>query len=585
MHEAGLVFTLTGGLAAALVCGYATQRIGLSPIVGYLAAGLLVGPYTPGFVADTGMATQLAEIGVILLMFGVGLQFHLEELLAVRRIAIPGAIVQSVIATALGAAAVHALGWGWAGAIVFGLCLSVASTVVLIRVLSDARALHTQAGHIAVGWLVVEDLFTVIVLVLMPVVVANAAPARIAIDLGLTLLKVAGLVAFAAVVGRRLIPRVLDRVAATGSRELFTLTVLVVALGIAVGSAAVFGVSMALGAFLAGMVVGRSDYSLRAATEALPMRDAFAVLFFVSVGMLLDPAALLKAPGATAAAFAIVVLAKPLVAMAMLAVARYPVRTGLSVGLALGQIGEFSFILITLARDLRVVPPEALDIAVAVAIASITINPLTFKAIEPIDRWLARRRGRRVGLEPDGDLRTSSSLAPEGRAIVVGYGPTGRTVSRLLRENAILPTVVDLNLDTVHEIRDAGGSAIYGDAHYPDTLISAGVRHAGTLIVSGTDTGAAEVIRAARSLNPSIRTFARGAYLRDVAGLSRAGAQRVFTGEGEVALAMTEAVLRELGATPEQIDRERARAREELFGTVDEGARAAGAASAPWVGP
>ena len=216
--------------------------------------------------------------------------------------------------------------------------------------------------------------------------------------------------------------------------------------------------------------------------------------------------------------------------MAMLAVARYPVRTGLSVGLALGQIGEFSFILITLARDLRVVPPEALDIAVAVAIASITINPLTFKAIEPIDRWLARRRGRRVGLEPDGDLRTSSSLAPEGRALVVGYGPTGRTVSRLLRENAILPTVVDLNLDTVHEIRDAGGSAIYGDAHYPDTLISAGIRHAGTLIVSGTDTGAAEVIRAARSLNPSVRTFARGALparrRRPVAGWRAAGVHR-----------------------------------------------------------
>ena len=232
-------------------------------------------------------------------MFGVGLQFHIEELLAVRRIAIPGAIVQSAVATALGAAVVHALGWSWAGAIVFGLCLSVASTVVLVRVLSDARALHTQAGHIAVGWLVVEDLFTVVVLVLMPVVVGSAEPARIALDLGITLLKVAGLVAFAAIVGRRLIPMVLDRVAATGSRELFTLTVLVVALGIAVGSAVVFGVSMALGAFLAGMVVGRSDYSLRAATEALPMRDAFAVLFFVSVGMLLDPGALLRSPGAT----------------------------------------------------------------------------------------------------------------------------------------------------------------------------------------------------------------------------------------------------------------------------------------------
>ena len=567
MHEAGLIFTLAGGLGAALAGGYLTHRIGLSPIVGYLAAGLLVGPYTPGFVADAAMATQLAEVGVILLMFGVGLQFQIQELLAVRRIAIPGAIVQSTAAMALGAAVVHALGWSWAGAIVFGLCLSVASTVVLIRVLTDARALHTQAGHIAVGWLVVEDLFTVVVLVLMPVLVTNAGPARIAIDLGLTLLKVAGLVLFAAVVGRRLIPVVLDRVAATGSRELFTLTVLVVALGIAVGSAAVFGVSMALGAFLAGMVVGRSDYSLRAATEALPMRDAFAVLFFVSVGMLLDPATLLRSPGATLAALAIVILAKPAAAFVMLALARYPPRASLTVGLALGQIGEFSFILITLARDLKVVPPEALDIVVAVAIISITLNPLTFKAIDPVDRWFARRGARRAGVEFDADAGTSSSLAPEGRALVIGYGPTGRTVSRLLRENAIRPTVVDLNLETVHEIRNGGGSAIYGDARYAETLITAGIRHAGTLILSGSEAGAAEIIRMARTLNPTVHTFVRSGYLRDVPALSQAGAQRVFTGEGEVALAMTEAVLRDLGATPEQIERERVRARQEIFGT------------------
>jgi CPA2 family monovalent cation:H+ antiporter-2 len=570
MHDAGLILTLAGGLGAALVCGYATHRLGLSPIVGYLAAGLLVGPYTPGFVADTELATQLAEIGVILLMFGVGLQFHLDELMAVRRIAIPGAIVQSAAATVLGAVAVHALGWGWTGAIVFGLCLSVASTVVLIRVLTDARALHTPAGHIAVGWLVVEDLFTVVVLVLMPVMVTGLQPARLVVDLGITLLKVGALVAFAALVGRRLIPTMLDRVAATGSRELFTLTVLVVALGIAVGSATLFGVSMALGAFLAGMVVGRSEYSLRAATEALPMRDAFAVLFFVSVGMLLNPAALLRSPGVTLAAFAIVVIAKPLVAALMLAFARYPTRAGLTVGLSLGQIGEFSFILITLARDLKVVPPEALDIVVAVAIASITINPLTFKAIPPFDAWLARRRGRRAGIEisDESDVRTSSSLDPEGRALVVGYGPTGRTVSRLLRENAILPTIIDLNIDTVHQIRDAGGSSIYGDARYAETLITAGIRHAGTMILSGSDSGAVEIIRVARELNPKVHTFVRSGYLRDVAALTRAGAQRVFTGEGEVALAMTEAVLRDLGATPEQVERERERARHELFGTA-----------------
>jgi CPA2 family monovalent cation:H+ antiporter-2 len=282
--------------------------------------------------------------------------------------------------------------------------------------------------------------------------------------------------------------------------------------------------------------------------------------------MLLNPAALLRSPGVTLAAFGIVVIAKPLVAAVMLALARYPTQAGLTVGLSLGQIGEFSFILITLARDLKVVPPEALDIVVAVAIASITINPLTFKAIPPIDRWLARRRGVRAGIEADGDMRTSSSLDPEGRALVIGYGPTGRTVSRLLRENAILPTIVDLNIDTVHEIRNGGGSAIYGDARYSETLVTAGIRHAGTLILSGSDTGAAEIIRVARDLNPKVHTFVRSSYLRDVPELKHVGAEQVFTGEGEVALAMTEAVLHDLGATPEQIERERARAREELFG-------------------
>jgi monovalent cation:H+ antiporter-2, CPA2 family len=566
MHEIDLILTLAGGLAAALLCGYVTHRIGLSPLVGYLLAGVLVGPYTPGFVADAAMASQLAEVGVILLMFGVGLQFHLEELLAVRRVAIPGAVVQSLVATALGAAIAHSLGWGWAASIVFGLALSVASTVVLIRVLSDSRSLHTPAGHIAVGWLVVEDLFTVIVLVLMPVLATEFDPRRVAVDLGLTALKVSGLVAFAAIVGKRVIPLVLTRISATGSRELFTLTVLVVALGIAVGSATIFGVSMALGAFLAGMVVGRSDFSLRAATEALPMRDAFAVLFFVSVGMLLNPGALIQSPGVTVAAFLVVILGKPLVAALVMWLMKYPVRTALTVSLALGQIGEFSFILMALARDLRIMPPQAMDVVVGVAIASITLNPLTFKAIDPIDRWLAGRRARRAGLDEDADLQTSSSLDPEGRALVIGYGPTGRTVSRLLRENAVMPTVVELNLDAVHEVRDGGGSAIYGDARHPETLITAGIRHAGTLILSGSDAAAPEIIRVARGLNPRVHTFVRSSYLRDVPELRHVGAERVFTGEGEVALAMTEAVLHDLGATPEQIERERARAREELFG-------------------
>src|SRR3954469_2479790 len=318
MPELDLILTLTGSLAAALVCGYITLRLGLSPIVGYLLAGLVVGPYTPGFIANKQLADQLAEIGVILLMFGVGLQFHVEELLAVRRVAVPGALGRSLVATGLGALVGLAYGWGWSAGIVFGLALSVASTVVLMRVLADNGDLQTPAGHTAVGWLVVEDLFTVLVLVLLPAVFAPGSGAGgIAMALVVALVKVAAMVALTFFLGQRLIPRLLDLAAATRSRELFTLTVLVVALGIAVGSVQLFGVSMALGAFLAGMVVGRTEFSLRAGTEALPMRDAFAVLFFVSVAILFRPSFLLKSPGLVAWTLAVVMLGKPLAAFAL----------------------------------------------------------------------------------------------------------------------------------------------------------------------------------------------------------------------------------------------------------------------------
>jgi len=571
VHETGLVLTLASGFVAALIFGYVTQRIGLSPIVGYLLAGVIVGPNTPGLVADPKIAEQFAEIGVILLMFGVGLQFHIDELLAVRRVAIPGAIAQSAAATALGAVAAHFLGWSWSAAIVFGLTLSVASTVVLIRVLSDHRQLHTPAGHIAVGWLVVEDVLTVVVLVLLPALKEGTSGTALATSLGVTLLKVAGLIVVAAVVGRRVIPVVLDRVAATRSRELFTLTVLAVALGLAVGSAAVFGVSMALGAFLAGMIVGTSDYSLRAATDALPMRDAFAVLFFVSVGMLLHPGSVVDSPALAFAALGIVIIGKPVTAALVTWLMNYPLRTTLTVAVALSQIGEFSFILVTLGRDLAIVPAAAMDVVVLVAIISITLNPLAFSAIDRVDRWVAHKRAERVmSVGTDDDMMNvgaSSSLDPDSRAIVIGYGPTGRTVSRLLRENGISPTVVDLNIDHVRALRDEGLSAVHGDARYPDTLVNAGLPHAGTLIVSGADTGSPDVIKGARQINPTVHIFVRGNYLRDVPQLRSAGAEEVFAGEGEVAMAMTEAVLRRLGATPDQIDRERARVRSELFTT------------------
>jgi CPA2 family monovalent cation:H+ antiporter-2 len=393
MHNLELILTLTGGLAAALILGYVTHRLGLSPIVGYLLAGIAVGPNTPGFIANRELADQLAEIGVILLMFGVGLHFHFRELLAVRRIALPGAVVQSLTATVLGALTARAFGWDWTAGVVYGLAISVASTVVLTRVLVDNNDLHTPTGHIAIGWLVVEDLFTVVVLVLLPALAggAEAGPGALPLALAVAALKIGILVGLTFFLGGRLIPWLLAGVAVTRSRELFTLTVLVVALGIAVGSAKLFGVSMALGAFLAGMVVGRSDFSLRAASEALPMRDAFAVLFFVSVGMLFDPRYLLAAPGLVATTLAIILLGKPLAALGIVLALHYPVRVALAVAIALAQIGEFSFILASQGQGLGILPDAATNALVAAAIVSISLNPLLYRLLDPLETRLSRR--------------------------------------------------------------------------------------------------------------------------------------------------------------------------------------------------
>ena len=574
MHEYTLILTLTGGLGAALIFGYLTQRLGLSPIVGYLLAGTLVGPHTPGFVADMALAEELAEIGVILLMFGVGLQFHIEELLAVRRVAVPGAVAQSAAATALGTLLAHASGWTWSAGVVFGLALSVASTVVLVRILSDNNDLHTQAGHIAVGWLVVEDLFTVAALVVLPALLGSRTTATpLWIDLTLTGVKVTALVAFTAFVGTRVIPRALDYVAATRSRELFTLTVLVTALGIAVGSSLIFNVSMALGAFLAGMVVGRSDYSFRAASEALPMRDAFAVLFFVSVGMLFDPGSLMASPGLTAGALSVVLVGKPLVAFVLVSAMKYPFRVALTVAVALAQIGEFSFILATLGRELGVLTVDATNALVATSIASIVLNPIVYRTIRPTERWLKARPRVWAALNRESvpsDLKgavAQQTLDASHRAVVIGYGPTGRTVIRLLRDNDIEPTVIELNIDAVRALKEEGLDAIYGDATRPETLEAAGIARAGTLILSSAGmTDSDEVIRTARGLNPDIRVLARAPYLRDLTVLKAAGADSVYSAEGEVALAFIEDILNSLGATSEQIERERARAHSELVG-------------------
>jgi CPA2 family monovalent cation:H+ antiporter-2 len=578
MHNLDLILTLTGSLTAALALGYLTHRLGLSPLVGYLLAGIAVGPYTPGFVANREVAEQLAEIGVILLMFGVGLHFHLKELLAVQRIALPGAILQSLVATVLGAVVGRGFGWDWPAGIVFGLALSVASTVVLLRVLTDYRDLHTPTGHIAVGWLVVEDLFTVLVLVLLPALFSGqpAGLGSVPLALGLAVLKLTALVACIVLVGGRLIPWLLERVAATHSRELFTLTVLVLALGMAVGAAKLFGVSMALGAFLAGMVVGRSEFSLRAASEALPMRDAFAVLFFVAVGMLLDPRHLLAAPGLVMATLGVILLGKPLAALGLVLLLGYPLKVALAVAVALAQIGEFSFLLATLGAGLGLLPEAAINTIVAAAIVSITLNPLLYRLVDPVAAWGARRprlggwlnaRARQQLPSDTAALESTSTLSPHHQAVVVGYGPVGQTVTRLLHENDIDATVIELNRDTVRRLHESGVAAVYGDASHRETLQGAGVERAGSLILSAAGMHvSAEVIRLARELNPDIRVLARAVYVREILALRQAGAESVFAGEAEVALAMTEVILRELGATPEQIERERARVHTDLLG-------------------
>jgi CPA2 family monovalent cation:H+ antiporter-2 len=402
------------------------------------------------------------------------------------------------------------------------MALSVASTVVLVRVLSDNNDLHTPAGHVAVGWLVVEDLFTVVALVVLPALFGGKeSGGGLALALLMTALKIGLLVGVTFAVGGWLIPWLLARVAETKSRELFTLTVLVIALGIAVGSAKLFGVSMALGAFLAGMVVGRSDFSLRAATEALPMRDAFAVLFFVSTGMLFDPRFLLQAPALIAATLGIVVLGKPLAALTIVLLLRYPLRVALAVSVALAQVGEFTFMLAVLGNSLGVSPDP---------------NPDT----GALDRH---------------------------RAVVVGYGPVGRTLSRILRENHVEPAVIEMNLETVRLLREEGVEAVYGDASHRGTLEAAGVARSDFLVLSSSGLrNAEEIIRLARELNPKVEVLARCSYLRERSALSAAGADVVLTGEGEVALSMAESMLERLGAFPEQIDRERDRVREELFG-------------------
>jgi CPA2 family monovalent cation:H+ antiporter-2 len=564
-HAIPLVTTVAAALAAAWVLGVLARRVGLSPIVGYLLAGVLIGPHTPGFVGDVGLASQLAEIGVVLLMFGVGLHFHLRDLLAVKGIAIPGALLQSGAATLLGLFIGLSLGWPWGSGLVLGLALAVASTVVLMRVLEDRQLLTTPAGHAAVGWLLVEDVLTVVILVAIPALAAGTGGARgpgLWSSLALAMAKLLALVSLVALAGSRLIPRMLDLAARLRSRELFTLTVLAVAVTVATGSALFFGASMALGAFLAGMVVGQSPVSQQAAADALPLRDAFAVLFFVSVGMLFDPGFVLREPGLVLATLAVVMLGKPVVALAVVALLGYSTRTALVVALGLSQVGEFSFILGSVARDHGLLPDAGYDAIVACAIASIAASPFVFRSLEPLEAlvrrrpWLSRlleaRAERRRG-RVNAAAQAALAERPGPLAVVVGYGPVGRTVDGILREAGIETVVVDLNLETVDEIGGEGRLALYGDATHPDILRQAGIARATHLVVTlPHSVNRAPLIAAAREANPACRILVRARYLRERAELEQAGADGACFEEAEAAGALAERVLRDLGRDEDQ---------------------------------
>ncbi|WP_348689485.1 YbaL family putative K(+) efflux transporter [Acidovorax soli] len=555
-HSLTLINTLVAALGLALVLGFLATRVRLPALVGYLLAGVVIGPFTPGFVADAAMASQLAEIGVMLLMFGVGLHFSMGDLLAVRKIAVPGAVVQIMVATALGMAVASWWGWGLGGALVFGISLSVASTVVLLRALETLGILDTYTGRIAVGWLVVEDLAMVLVLVLLPPLAgalggtpAAASPASIWQTLGWTLVQVGGFVALMLVVGRRVFPWVLWQVARTGSRELFTLCIVAAAVGIAFGSAALFGVSFALGAFFAGMVMRESEFSHRAAQESLPLRDAFAVLFFVSVGMLFNPSVVWERPLQVLAVVAIILVGKTLAAAALVLAFRYPLHTALTVSASLAQIGEFSFILVGLGASLGLLPPEGASLVLAGALFSIALNPLVFRAMAPLQKWLLARSALARRLEqrddPLAELPTSTHERYLARQVVlVGYGRVGRRVASVLAAHDIPLVVAEQNRELVEKLRAQGMAAVFGDAVEPAVLIQAHIARACMLVIATPDTlNVQQIIATARLLNPTIETVVRSHGEEEAQRLEKECGSTVFLGDEALAQAMAGHVL------------------------------------------
>jgi CPA2 family monovalent cation:H+ antiporter-2 len=561
-HETKLIALIAVGFVLALGLGFLAARLRLPPLLGYLLAGVAVGPFTPGFVADADLASQLAEIGVILLMFGVGLHFSVATLLRVRKIALPGAIAQIAVATAVGAALAWWWDWGLTAGLVFGLALSVASTVVLLRALEQRNELDTEQGRIAVGWLIVEDLAMVLALVFLPALADVAhgegfAATDLARSIGFTLLKVAGFVAVMLIGGRRIVPWLLNHVARTGSRELFTLSVLAVALGIAYGSAHLFDVSFALGAFFAGVVLAETDLSHQAAENSLPLQDAFAVLFFISVGMLFDPAVVVEQPLGLLSVLFVILIGKSVAAFVIVMAFGYTVRTALTISASLAQIGEFSFILAGLGVSLNLLPMEGRDLILAGSLLSITLNPFAFGTINAMTVWINSRpmllRHFERSTRPTEAQADADSAHMRNHAIIVGYGRVGSIVGHALAAQGLDFVVIEMNRLAIEHLRAQNVAAVYGDATAHGVLEVARIHEARLLVIASPDGyHARRILELARRKNPKIAVVVRTHSQSELTYLIRQGVDRAVMGELELALEMTDYSLRSLGVAPER---------------------------------
>ena len=560
-HDVDLIILLAVGFGLALVFGYIAARARLPPLIGYLIAGIIISPNTPGVVGDIQLANQLAELGVMFLMFGVGMHFSLSDLMQVRRIALPGAILQIAVATLLGIGVSMMWGWSFGSALVFGLSLSCASTVVLLKALGDRGLLNSVNGKIAVGWLLVEDLVMVLALVLLPAtavllggvpIAGSDTDANIWMTLALTLLKVAGFIAFMLIIGKRLVPFIMQIVARLGSRELFTLTVVAAAVSIAFGAYKVFGVSMALGAFFAGMVVKESDFSHRAEEETLPLREIFSILFFVSVGMLFDPRILFDQPMHVLAVVGIIMVGKAIAAMALVLFFRYPINTALTVGASLAQIGEFSFILATLGVSLQLLSLEGQNLILAGALISITLNSFIFSAIEPVQNWIRERSRLARLLERSGD---PLAMLPDDvsqdylrdQVVIVGHGEVGRRITRTLMAQDIKVVIAEENRDIVESLRTKGIAAVSGHAREPSVLIQAHIQHARLLVLSPMDIlDIHKIVDIAKTLNPQIQVLVCAESKEEAEVIRRDGIGEVYFAKEEMAKNMTNHILNQI---------------------------------------